>query len=304
MKLLIVGCGSIGTRHCRNLVTLKQEVFVFDRETDRMQNLIDKYKVTPYDIPSQHIEIDAFVICVPPCWHLAFMKEAIKHNSHIFVEKPISNTLDGLDEIIAQAEEKNLIIQVGYQLGFSTRVRAAKLFLTESRLGKLLSIRAEFGQNLQMWHPKEDYRQSYTASEHLGGGIILEASHEIDYVRRLVDSEVTKVSCFAGKLSNLECEVEDTAEINLWFENGVIGNIHVDMIQREYSRWCKLIGETGNMSFHIRRGNQPYLYEMRSFIDCITTGTKPDVDAQTGKRVLEIALACKQSSRENKVMEV
>ena len=126
--------------------------------------------------------------------------------------------MDGVDEVISKAKEKNLILQVGYQFRFHPGLRLAKQLLDEDRIGKLLSIRAEFGYYLPYWHPKEDYRNLYT----IRLGIILDASHEIDYVRWLAGSEVSEVSCFAGHLSSLETESEDTAEINLRFENNII----------------------------------------------------------------------------------
>jgi predicted dehydrogenase len=75
----------------------------------------------------------------------------------------------------------------------------------------------------------------YTAKRETGGGIILDASHELDYIRWLL-GEVREVFCFAGKLSSLEVETEDTAEIVLRFENGAMAGVHLDFVQRAYSR--------------------------------------------------------------------
>ena len=231
-KFLVIGCGSAGTRHAKNLESLGHKVFGYDTNPNRCFN----FSKLDYGF-------DAFIICTPPGSHVGYIAEAIKYNTHVFVEKPISNTLDGINEVINKAKEKNLVLQVGYQFRFHPGLILVKQLLDEGRIGKLLSIRTEFGYYLPYWHPQEDYRNLYTARL----GIILDASHEIHYVRWLAGSEVSEISCFAGHLSNLKTESEDIAEINLRFENNVIGNIHTDYIQRGYSRWCKLIGEEGKI---------------------------------------------------------
>jgi len=310
MKILIIGCGSAGERHTRNLLSLGQEISVYDTNPERVRKFVKEYGVS-----DNWKNPDAFIICTPPDSHLEYIRKAIDSNAHIFVEKPISNTLDGI-EVINKAKEKNLILQVGYQFRFHPGLRLAKQLLDEGRIGKPLSIRAEFGYYLPYWHPQEDYRNLYT----IRLGIILDSSHEIHYVRWLVGSEVSEVSCFAGHLSSLETQSEDIAEINLRFENNVIGNIHADYIQRGYSRWYKLIGEKGTILWdynyatvklfddkehHLMHDDKDmYLEEMKSFLSCIERKEKPIVDGETGKRVLEIALATKQSSRENKVIEL
>ena len=320
-KFLVIGCGSAGERHTKNLLSLGQEIAVTDIDINRSSVIANKYGVK---VSSLSDEFDSFIICTPPDSHIYYIKEAIKYGAHIFVEKPLSNSLDGVAEVIEQARTKNLVLQVGYQFRFHPGLRFVKELLDKGKIGKLLSVRAEFGQYLPDWHPNEDYKNLYTAHEKLGGGIILDASHEIDYVRWLVGSKVTKVSCFADKLSNLEVDTEDTAEINLGFENGIIGNIHVDMINRIYTRWCKLIGEKGTLVWDYQKPEiqlmpskpgfgatiftyepiDPYIEEMKHFLSCIEGIEKPVMDGETGKRVLEIALAARKSSKENKVVEI
>lgn len=320
LNFLVIGCGSIGERHIRNLISMGISVFCYDRNPMRIENMVKNYQVGTYDFKSlDYIPIDAFIICTPPDSHIPLAHEAIRHNSHIFIEKPISNRLENISGLIQDAGERNLLIQIGYQFRFHPGLMLAKKLLDEGKIGRLLSIRAEFGQYLPDWHPKEDYRKLYTCYEEQGGGIILDASHEIDYVRWLAGSEVKMVSCFADHLSNLEVNVEDTAEINLRFENGVIGNIHIDMVQREYHRSCKLIGEEANISWEYPRlplliqpkqevidipDKDMYFEEMKHFVFRIQEKEKPIVDAETGKKILQIALACKQSSKENKVIEI
>ncbi len=312
---LVIGCGSIGERHIKNLLSLGQTVYCYDREIGQMESMVTKYGVSVLDFKAKHIQVDAFVICTPPTFHLPFAREALEHGAHIFIEKPISHRLEGVDEVIAEAKRQGKVLQVGYQLRFHPGLKLVKKLLDEGRIGKLLSIRAEFGQYLPDWHPTEDYRNLYTAHRSAGGGILLDASHELDYVMWLVGSKVTEVHCIAGKLSSLDVDVEDTAEILLRFGNNVISNIHIDFVQRGYTRWCKLIGEEGTLFWNYlwegeiqmtspQKGfgttrftyvpRDTYVKEMQHFIACVEGKAEPIVDGETAKSVLEVVLKTKE----------
>ncbi len=307
-RFLIIGVGSIGERHLRNLQFLNQEVFVYDRDIDKMKKMVEKYHVSIYDFSSHHLQMDAWLVCTPPAYHIPFTQEALDHGSHIFIEKPLSNTLDNVDDVITRAKAQNRIVMVGYQFRFNRALNHIKNIIKSGQIGRVMSIRAEVGQDLRDWHPNEDYHNLYTCET----GIVLDASHEIDYVRWLAGSEVTEVQGMCGKLSDLEMIAEDTAEINIRFENGIIANVHLDCIQRKYSRWCKVIGTEGTIKWtypsqivlsrpdksdtldlNFLTNDDMYLAEMQHFINCIEGKEKPIVDAETGKKVLEICLKAK-----------
>lgn len=319
MKFLVVGCGSIGERHIRNLKNLSDgEIIACDINRERLSVIEKKYDIL-VSTDSRGVlnhKPDAVIICTPPNSHIPVALNAVKHSTHCFIEKPLSNNLDGVDELIKKAKEKNLILFVGYNLRFHPGLKLTKRMVGEGRIGKMLSAEVEFGQYLPDWRPWQDYRQSYTAKKDLGGGIILDGSHEIDYIRWLM-GEIKEVSCFANKISNLKVETEDTAEILFKFESGAIAQLHLDFVQRVYSRSCKLIGERGTISwdysgkfvkiytiesknweiFNIEADpNDMYIEEMKHFIKCLLGEAKPPVDGRSGERVLEIALAARKSS--------
>ncbi len=184
-------------------------------------------------------------------------------------------------------------------------------------------VRAEFGQYLPQWRAAQDYRAGYNAHNEMGGGIILDGSHELDYVRWL-GGEVDTVYCAAGHLSRLEMNAEDGAEITLRMVDGVIAEIHLDCIQRGYSRNCKALGEEGVLVWDFKEGvrclngdggtwqhfpiapdpNEMYLEEMRHFLKVVKGECLPAVDGATGKRILEIALAAKESAKHGEEVRV
>lgn len=193
--------------------------------------------------------------------------------------------------------------------------------MNEGTIGKVLSVRAEVGQYLPDWHPYEDYRQGYSASRNLGGGVILDLIHEIDYICWLFGYP-RKVYCMSSKQSTLEIETEDIAEILLECERAPIAGIHMDYLQRQPSRTCKIIGENGTIywDYHMNtvslsladsihgknyhfdgfERNQMYYDELKHFIYCLHGKEKPVVGLSDARKTLEIALMAKQSSLDGK----
>ena len=316
-RVLVVGCGSIGQRHIRNLRALGvREIGVFDPLTARLVQVAHDYGATRYSGIDEGLasQPEAVLVCTPPYLHTVIAQQAVDAEAHVFVEKPIAHTLDGLDRLINAARERNRIICVGYNLRFHAGLVKVRDLLTGGAIGRLCLIKAEFGQYLPDWRPGRDYRDGYNASVAMGGGIILDASHELDYVRWL-GGEVESIFCAAGRLSGLEMDAEDTAAITLHLRNNVLAEIHLDCIQRGYTRSCKLIGEEGTLYWDFKTGarlftadkewhdfpfspdpNDMYVDELRHFGACIRREEKPQVDGAAGKRILEIALAARKSA--------
>ena len=327
VKFFVIGCGSIGERHIKNLNSLSAgSILAHDVNCEQLRLIKEKYTIETYDDIEDGFnqKPDAVLVCTPPNMHIPVAIKAVDHNAHVFIEKPISHNLEKVDELISKAKSKNLNILVGYNLRFHSGIQLIKKMIDDEVIGKVLSAKAEFGQYLPDWRPSLDYRKSYSAIKELGGGIILDASHEIDYLQWLI-GDIKKVACFADKISDLDVNVEDTAEILLKFENNAIGGIHLDFTQRNYSRNCKIIGEKGTIiwdysgknvklysarekqwkNFPIKTdANDMYIQEMKHFIDCINGKTKPLIDASAAKKVLEIALSIKESAKKSVAISI
>lgn len=326
MKLLVIGCGSIGERHIKNLRTLSVDsILACDTNSDRLHLMKEKYDAEIYNDVDDALEKnpDAVLVCTPPNLHIPMALKAAEHNAHMFIEKPISHNLEKVDDFLKETKRKKLIVLVGYNLRFHQGIQLMKKMIDEGTIGRILSAKAEFGQYLLDWRTS-DYRQSYTAKKNMGGGIILDLSHEIDYIRWIL-GDITEVSCFADKVSDLDVDVEDTAEILLKIKNKIIAEIHLDFIQRSYSRNCKIIGEKGTIiwdypdkivkvynadveqwkTYPIKmEPNDMYVEEMKHFINCISGKVQPLIDGNTAKKVLEIALAAKKSAKNGKAIKL
>jgi predicted dehydrogenase len=313
----VAGCGSIGRRHIRNLRALTVDpIHVFDLNSESMDAAVRDFSVsacTSFEDGAQRASLA--LICTPPNEHVPLAMSAVRAGCHVFIEKPISDTVTGVQDLLECAAERRRIVYTGYNLRFHRGLRRVHQILKSGVMGRLLSLRAEFGQYLPDWRPNTDYRLSYTAQAALGGGIVRDASHEIDYVRWL-SGEVRSVSCVADRVSSLEMDVEDTAEITLRFESGAIGQIHVDCTQRDYTRNCKLICEEGTLLWDYASGlrqydprtrtwqyepfeydaNLMYVDELSHVLACVSGETPPEVDGAAGARVLQITLAALESA--------
>jgi spore coat polysaccharide biosynthesis protein SpsF (cytidylyltransferase family)/predicted dehydrogenase len=329
LRFLVVGCGSIGKRHLQNLKLLSAgELVAYDTREDRREEVRKQFEIevlANFEDAMHHLP-NIVLVCTPTSRHIEYALRAARAGCHLFIEKPISDTLEGLSELIESISSKNLVCLVGCNFRFHWGLKLVKKLVEQGRIGRLLCARAEFGQYLPDWHPREDYRKGYSANKALGGGIILDAIHEIDYVHWMM-GKVDAVSCFAGKQSSLEINTEDTAEVLLRFQSGAIAEIHMDYIQRTYNRSCELIGEEGTITWSLQDNqvrlystkdkdwqlcaqnapyeiNEMYLAEMEHFLRCIRREELPLLDAREAKDSLEIALAAKESSETGRVINL
>ncbi|MGD0644442.1 MAG: Gfo/Idh/MocA family oxidoreductase [Candidatus Bathyarchaeia archaeon] len=330
MRFVVVGCGSIGERHISNLKLLypNNDIFVTDASAERLSFIARKYNVEACNTFEEGLkkQVDATFVCTPPSSHVALALQAVKNNSHVFIEKPLSNSANGIDLLIKKARISNLSIFVGYCFRFHPGLEIAKRLLTTGELGKVLLIEAEYGQYLPDWHPGQNYKQSYTAKKELGGGIILDGSHEIDYTRWLV-GPIEKVFCFASQPeTSLEVETESVACILLKFANGCIGTLHLDFVRKDYSRSCKIICEKGTIDWSFQNDslkvyrkdinhwtkydnllpdvNKIYQREIENFVLSIEREEPPFIGAEEGLKTLQVALAALESSEKGEVIEI
>jgi predicted dehydrogenase len=176
---------------------------------------------------------------------------------------------------------------------------------------------ATVGQYLPDWRPGIDYRDSVSARKELGGGVLLELSHELDFVSWLL-GKVASVRAKLGTTSELEVDVEDTSDLDLEFESGTVGSVHMDMVQRTPSRICTVTGTEGVMEWNgisrtsrlklndsnvwslLSSGsserNDIYLDELKHFLRCVKGDDEVLNSGQQGREVLELVQAARRSS--------
>lgn len=322
-----MGLGSIGKRHLRNIKLIDPDGQVTVWHTHTKRSEVETPDTKPERVVYSFEEAinpkpDVAFITNPPSAHIPIATRLAREGIDLFIEKPISSILSGVDDLLQIQKNRKTLIMVGYNLRFHPPLQTLKQCVEEGKIGKLIGIRAEVGQYLPEWRPGTDYRSSVSARSELGGGAVLELSHELDYALWIA-GEVTSVTAQTDRLSDLEIDIEDTAEIILKFASGVLGSIHLDMVQRPSTRYCKVLGTEGTIIwdgttdslrlFSNETGlwsilhpeqkvdrNQMYISELEHFFECIRQRKEPLITGSDGKRVLQVALAALQSSREQR----
>jgi predicted dehydrogenase len=322
-RILIVGLGNIGRRH----LTVVKEVLpdaglvILRRPGGDLNGLSGVTLVHDIDAAGA-AGIEAAIVANPAPMHVETALALARFGIHPLIEKPLSDGLDGIEELLRTCRRRRLVLQVGYCLRFHPSVRAMKEALDGGRIGRVLGVQAEVGSYLPDWRSGADYRQGVSARSGLGGGVLLELSHEIDLVRWLA-GEISSVTALCGRRGDLEIDVEDSADLLLTFESGAVGNIHMDMLQRTAARTCKVIGTDGTLVwdgikftarlYRAETESWAVLYDgendgrdlmyseqFKHFLACVGSGDTPLVTGEDGRRAVEIVLAAKRSAREGR----
>lgn len=262
MKLLVVGCGSIGRRHAANAAVLA-ETAVADthapaaeacaRETGAtaIERIEDAYAWKP----------DGVVVATPHRSHLAIARQAIAAGAHVLIEKPLSHTLEGVADFLDAADRAGRRAYVVCNMRFHPGPAALKQAL--HRIGTPLFARAHVGNYLPAMRPGRDYRELYAARRSEGGGVVLDAVHEIDYLTWLF-GPAASATCRASRLSDLDLDVEDHALIALRHGSGVESSAELDYLRARKSRGCEIIGSRGVLHWH-SDGKDPERCTVRYF---------------------------------------
>lgn len=329
--------GGIGQRHLRNLRALcgndaeiiayrvrgQTHVVTPDLNADLSRNVEQEYSTHVFHSLDEALcqRPTLAFICNPSNMHIPVAQACIHAGCDIFIEKPLSDSLDGTASLVRITADLERIAMVGYQLRFHPCVRKLTETIQSGILGNLLTVRATVGENLTKWHPYEDYRQMYASRADLGGGVVITQIHEFDYLYSLFGMP-DQVYAVGGHWSDLEIDVEDTSSTLMTFRiNGRLLPVHLhqDYLQWPPSRQCEVVGDRGKAimdlrtltvttfqrdrsdpdvsSFEKLERNQLFLDEMTHFLDCVKTRRRPIVDLVDGLQSLKMALAAKESMK-------
>ncbi len=249
-RILICGAGSAGERHINNLLALGYDDIALYRRRGLPLRTVSR------DLPI-YTELDraladfaptVAVIANPTAHHLAAAQPAAEAGCHLFIEKPVSHTLDGLDRLQATLADRGRFAMVGYMLRFHPLLQQVRSWLMAGVLGRPLWVQAVWGEHVPDWHPWEDYHQSYAVQRALGGGPALTLSHELDTLIWLFGRAV-EIAGMIHQDSPLETDCEQAADILLRFADSVVANVHLDFWQRPPRRQWELVATRGRVSF-------------------------------------------------------
>jgi predicted dehydrogenase len=321
MKIAIMGCGSIGKRHLENILSISPttQIIAYDSDKTQLKLVVQAHPNISITTELEYIwqqSPQIVIIALPTSLHISYALLAAKNNCHLFIEKPLSHSLIGISKLIKLTEQKKLVSLIGCNLRFHWAIQKIKELLDKKIIGKVLSANFSSGSFLPDWHPKTDYRLLYSAQQKLGGGVILDAIHELDYPCWFF-GEIKQIIGMYGKISNLMIDTEDCADMIIQFKFGPIATIHMDYLHRDYHRRSTIVGENGTIEwdfmlhtvrlyraiekkweeFNEPNGydfNQVYIDEIKYFMNCVRKGLGTFNDIVFARKILSYALQFKQ----------
>lgn len=321
MKILIVGLGSVGRRHLRNLAALGQRDVVLLRsgKATLPESELEGYAAVHDLEAALRARPAAAVIATPTAMHLETAVPLARAGCHLLLEKPVSHSMDGVDELRQAAREGGARVMVGFQYRYHPGLRAVEQWLRSGAISRPYHARAHYGDYLPGWHPWEDYRASYSARADQGGGVVLTLCHPLDYLLWLM-GEVQGVMASVGSQGDLGIPVEDTADALIDFDSGAIGSVHLDYLQRPAAHHLAILGTEGTITWDQADGaarlhraasgahevveappgyerNHMFLAEMERFLAVVDGREPPMPSLEEGVGALALGAAMLESSR-------
>jgi predicted dehydrogenase len=250
-SILIVGAGSIGKRHLKNLYSLGyKNLFVF-RHNSNEKLIIDNIEfpvINDWKTLKKN-QFFAIFICTPTVFHLDQALNSLKLNAHVFIEKPLASSIKGLSKFKKIISKTEKTVFIAYMLRFHPLIMKIKGFVEAGDFGNLISFTTKWGEYLPNWHPWEDYSASYASRNDLGGGVALTLSHDIDIVNWITGSPLVKSYHIKNFRSSLKIDVEGGIDILYQYENGVTGHSHLNYYSKNNERYMEFIFESANVRF-------------------------------------------------------
>ncbi len=317
---LVVGGGSIGKRHLRNLLASGRTAAVVDTRADRRQEIAAKHPAARV-----HATLDAALaadryrtafVCVPTAYHLEPAMRLARQSVHLFMEKPVSHSLDGVGELVETVEKAGVVGMTGFCMRFFKPLVHAKELIDAGAVGRVVTGRSLTAVYLPDWHPWEDYRSFYMAKKDQGGGVLLDECHAFDWMQWLC-GPIDGVFAVVGTFSDLEVTTDDVCEVIARFRDGAVGSIHLDMVDRSLRSEVEIVGTESTLVVDLEGHalrlwdakakrwqttafepayDRMYVDELEHFFACVEGRAQARVDLRAGWRVQRIIDACARSN--------
>ena len=340
LTVLIVGYGSVGKRHINNLLTFSEIRIIL--LTNRKKIDQTDFKNFSASTICDRIEIinsidrcllkkpDIAIISNETSYHIKIATKIASQGIDLFIEKPLSNSLRNVKNLVNIAREKKLVTMVGCNFRFYPPFKRIKELLDAKKIGRILSVRIENGSYLPDWHSCENYQNSYAARQDLGGGVTLTQIHELDYLYWFFGLP-HEVFSIIGKFSNLKISADDLCCSIMKYPT-FIAEIHLDYFQRPYFKSCKIKGTKGviswnsetnqvrifdstkkrwktsfiskNYSLNSSAVNNMYMEEMTYFLQCVKKRKSSINEIGQAKELLELVISMKKSSNLKKMIKI
>jgi len=330
--VLIIGFGSIGKRHCNNILrTTNYKLIIFSKRTDITNHdfinfLKNKYRIKIISNFSQCLKEKPNVAFITneTSLHIPYALKLAQNGIDLFIEKPLSDKIVNIENLSKIAKNKKIKIMVGCNFRFYPPIKKIKEMINKKTIGKIISAQIENNSFLPDWHPDEDYTKSYASRKSLGGGVTLTQIHELDYLTWIFGNSKKSLS-IGGKFSDLNIDTDDLCSAILKLENNIVIELHLDYFSRPFFKRIKIRGVKGtiywnseenkikifshntqkwnfiklknNYKLTSKNVNQMYVDEIKYFFNCVDLRKEPMNNLPESLKILKTTLQLKKFSK-------
>jgi predicted dehydrogenase len=326
--ILVVGTGSAGKRHAKNLHTLGCAVSCMDPRRDRLDEIsaeeitLESVFTSLEDAFAAAKTFDAVVVASPPSFHVEQSIYALQRNVPVLLEKPVSADLSSALKLQAAIQDTGIPLLLGYTWRWWPPLLKVKQLLERQVVGELKFVKFTMAAHLADWHPWERYQDFFMASRTLGGGAILDESHWLDLMLWFFGMP-EKLFAKVEKISGLEIETDDNVDMLVFYENGMRVSLHLDLYARPHEKSIQFVGENGTLIWEpnlIKIGkemdpdweleefnydrNDMFVGVAEEFLKILAGEGMQTCNIDDGIRVLALIEAARQSNSSEKVIRL
>ena len=248
--VLVVGTGSAGRRHARNLAALGARISGFDPRADRLElaarevPLVSRHTV--FDTALDAAAYDGMVVASPPVFHVEQASRALDRGVPVLLEKPVSPGLAEAERLEALAARRGVAVLLGYTWRWWPPIVALRHRLDAGEIGELRHARFVMSAHLSDWHPGEPLDEFFMSRAALGGGALLDESHWLDLLVWMLGMP-ERLSARIDRLSALDIDSDDNVDMILELPGGLRVTLHLDLFGRPHEKSIQLVGEGGTL---------------------------------------------------------
>lgn len=323
--ILIIGSGSVGKRHARNLAALECPISCVDPRDDRRRELAAETPVVgahaTVEAALEAGGLDGVVVASPTLFHPANTVAALNARLPVLLEKPVAKTAAEAKTMLDAERRSGVPVLLGYTWRWWPPLARVRELLAEKAIGSLRHVQFHMSAHLADWHPWEPYQEFFMASAAQGGGALLDESHWIDLMGWLFGAPQQLIGR-VEKISDLQIDADDTVDVLAVFAGGLRVSIHLDLYGRPHEKFIRFVGEGGTLIWSAepnriaigRQGaqiweeetftcerNDMFVAVAREFVDVIGGRAAPSCTLSEGVGVMELIEAIRVSSAEGRI---
>lgn len=302
-KILFIGLGGAGQRHLRlfkkNLDGKNVDFIAYrsinktpllnpDFSVNQKDTIDSFYGIKTYNNLEKALALkpDLAVISTPSSMHLEYAQLCAEQSIDVFVEKPLSNSTDGIQKFKETVEKNKVTVQVGLQRRFHPHFSRVNDIIKAREIGQVLTVNFTVASYIPRWHPYEDYLKLYACRKELGGGVLLTEIHEIDLAVWYFGVP-SSVICVGGTYSNVGMDVEDTVRLTLDYVKFSV-QINLTFWQKHHERSFSISGEKGYLSWNQDEDTLTEEYFNEPDKNSVQQNPRPEGDAMFESQVKSI----------------